>query len=125
VESAYRLRMAGAGCLAGAVVWIIGLLIAYGTRLEPLRGSLFFLNQALSFVAFACWVATIVGLRWARAAGDGKLATFALGLFAFGWIALLVSIPLGAITEYAAILPAIGGLASGIGGLLSGIAVVV
>jgi hypothetical protein len=63
-------------------------------------------------------VGAIIGLIWARAAGDGWL-----GKFAFGWIVVTVSIPIGAVTKYGNILAPIGGLTSGLGGLLAGIAI--
>ena len=124
MEHSHRIRTAGMSCVAGVVLWIIALLSEYGSGPQPAdRGTFFYLNQALFFVAAACWVVAIIGLIWARAAGDGRFGKFALGLFAFGWMVVTVAIPVGAVTEYGNILAPIGGLTSGLGGLLAGIAV--
>ncbi|HZC07017.1 MAG TPA: hypothetical protein VE338_15385 [Ktedonobacterales bacterium] len=63
---------------------------------------------------------------WARAAGDGWFGKAALGLFALGWIVLLVAAPLAWITRdnNNALFP-VGGLTATLGGLLAGVAVVI
>jgi hypothetical protein len=124
MEHSHRIRTAGTSCVTGVVLWMIAFLTEYGLGLRSAdTRTLFYLNQALFFVAAACWVVAIIGLIWARAAGDGWFGKFALGLFTFGWSVLTVSIPIGAITEYGNILAPIGGLISGLGALLAGIAI--
>lgn len=75
------------------------------------------------FVAQVGYVTGIFGLMWARAAGDEWFGKAALGLFAFGWIVLLVAAPLAWITRdnNNALFP-LGGLTATLGGLLAGVA---
>ena len=122
-----RTRRAGLACLTGALVWIVAITIEYRFGLQPPgHGTLLYLDQALFFVAQMGFVAGIIGLIGAGAAGRSRLGVGALGLFALGWIVLLVAIPLVLITgnPNLPLLP-LGGLCAGVGGLLAGIAVAV
>ena len=123
MESSHRIRTAGMSCIAGAVVWIIALVVEYSFGLKPPgTGTLFYLNQAMFLVAMGGFVMGIVGLIW----GDGWFGKLALGLFAAGWIVLIVAGIVAAINgNYDLPLFPIGGLVSTVGGLLAGIALAV
>jgi hypothetical protein len=55
MESSNRIRIAGMSCIAGVVVWLIALLMEYGSGLQsPGSGTFFYLNQALFFIGGAC-----------------------------------------------------------------------
>jgi hypothetical protein len=127
MENLNRIRTAGMVCVAGAILWIIALFIEYGLGLQPPGSStLFYLNQAMFLVAMVGFVTGIVGLMWARAAGDGWFGKIALGLFAAGWIVLIVATIVAPLTgNYDLPLFPIGGLGSTVGGLLAGVALAV
>ena len=127
METADRVRAAGMICIGASALWIVSVFIQYRYDLQPPgSGTLLYINQGMFFAAIAGWVTGIFGLIWARAAGHGWFGKLALGLFAVGWIVLLVALPLGVITDNPDLpLFPIGGLATTIGGLLAGIAVVV
>ncbi len=113
--------------MGAGLLWAAAILIEYRYGLKPPgQGTLYSINQSMFFVAQAGYLTGIFGLMWARAAGDGWFGTIALGLFAFGWAALLVAEPLAWITRNnnLALFP-IGGLTAALGALISGIAVVV
>lgn len=72
MENPSRIRATGISCITGAIVWIIALFIEYGLGLQPPgSGGLFYLKQAMFLVAMVGFLMGIVGLMWARAAGDG------------------------------------------------------
>lgn len=72
MENPSRIRATGISCITGAIVWIIALCIEYGLGLQPPgSGGLFYLKQAMFLVAMVGFLMGIVGLMWARAAGDG------------------------------------------------------
>jgi hypothetical protein len=127
MENLNRIRATGISCIAGAIVWIFALFIEYGLGLQPpSSGALFYLNQAMFLVAMTGFVLGIVGLMWAQATGDGWLGRIALGLFALGWIVLIVATIVAPLTgNYDLPLFPIGGLVATVGGLLAGVAVAV
>ncbi len=127
METTGRIRSAGMILVAASLLWIVAIFMEYSLDLQPPgSGTLYYINQAMFFVAMAGWVTGIFGLTWTRAAGDGWFGRITIGLFAFGWIVLLVALPLGVITgNNNLLLFPIGGLTSMLGGLLAGVAVVV
>ncbi|HZG67401.1 MAG TPA: hypothetical protein VEZ12_11705 [Herpetosiphonaceae bacterium] len=127
MESTDRIRRAGFSCIAAGVLWTVAAMMQGAYSLQSSSdGVLYYLNEAMYFVAHAGFVLGIFGLIWARAAGNGWFGKIALGLFALGWIVLLVGLPLKVITSNPNLpLFPIGGLATTLGGLLSGIAVAV
>ena len=126
MEGASRIRNAGRVCIAASLLWIVAIFMQYGYGLKPPgSGTLFSINQIMFSVATAGWITGIVGLLWARATGNGWFGKSALGLFAFGWIVLLVAGLLALVTgNHDLPLFPIGGLTSTVGGLLAGVAVV-
>lgn len=122
-----RIRRAGVICIAAAMMWIVALFIEYGFGLKPPgHGPLYILNQLMFFVAMSGFVTTIIGLMWARAAGDGLFGKLALGIFTVGWSLLIVAGIVALITGNPDLpLYPIGGVLSTVGGVLAGIAVVV
>jgi len=127
METTSRVRFAGICGICGSVVWIIAILVEYRFGLQPPNtGTLFYINQAMFLVAMSGFVMSIVGLMWARAAGNGWFGKIALGLFALGWIVLIIAGIMAPITgNYDLPLFPIGGLVSTVGGLLAGVAVAV
>lgn len=125
METRSRIRVAGRVLTGAGLLWAIAILIEYHYSLKPPNhGLLYALDQGMFFIAQAGYVLGIFGLMWARAAGDKWIGRVSLGLFALGWIVLLVAAPLAWITRdnNNALFP-IGGLTAMLGGLLAGIAV--
>lgn len=122
-----RIYGAGAVLIGAGLLWAVAILIEYRFSLKPPNhGTLYAINQGMFFVAQLGYVTGITGLMWARAAGDGWFGKAALGLFAFGWIVLVVAQPLAWLTRNNNLpLFPLGGLAAMLGGLLAGLAVVV
>ncbi len=126
MENTDRIRNSGIALIAGSLLWIVAILVEYTFGLKPPSSdTLFYVDQTMFFVAEAGWVTGIFGLIWARAAGEGRFGKIALGLFAFGWITLLVAALVADFTgdQNNALFP-LGGLSSALGGLLAGAAVV-
>jgi hypothetical protein len=114
--------------MGSAVLWLIALLIEYSFHLQPPgNGSLlYYLDQALFFIAMAGYVILLVGLWQARTAGDGLFGKISLGIFITGLVALLIAQIVQLLTNNADFfLFPIGGLCQLLGGLLAGIAVAV
>jgi hypothetical protein len=122
-----RVYGAGAVLIGAGLLWALAILIEYRFSLKPPNhGTLYAIDQGMFFVAQLGYVTGITGLMWARAAGDGWFGKAALGLFAFGWIVLVVAQPLAWLTRNNNLpLFPLGGLAAMLGGLLAGVAVVV
>lgn len=112
--------------IGAGMLWAVAILIEYRFGLKPPNhGNLYAVDQGMFFVAQLGYVTGIIGLMRARAAGDGWLGKAALGLFAFGWIVLVVAQLLAWVTRDNNLpLFPIGGLAAMLGGLLAGAAVV-
>ena len=127
METTQRTRDAGWIMIGAGLLWVVAILIEYRFNLKPPSyGTLYAIDQGMFFLAQLGYVTGIAGLIWAHAAGDGWFGRGALGLFAFGWLVLVVAAPLAWITRDNNLpLFPIGGLAAMLGGLLSGVAVVV
>jgi hypothetical protein len=120
-------RTAGILGMLGAVIFFLALLVEYRYGLfAPDSGTLYILNELLFMVALACMLVMLLGLRAARAGGDGRFARITLTLFpialAIMILATLISITTGNADN---ILFPLGGLSSMLFGLLAGIAVAV
>lgn len=127
MEISSRIRRTGIVLIGASLLWAAAILIEYHFRLKPPgQGTLYDINQGMFFVAQVGYLTGIFGLMWARAAGDGWFGKVSLGLFALGWMTLLVAAPLAWITRNnnLALFP-IGGLAATLGGLSAGVAVMV
>lgn len=122
-----RSSHAGQILIGAGLLWAIAIFIEYHYSLKPPNhGVLYAIDQGMFFIAEAGYVIGIFGLIWAKAAGNGRFGKFALGLFALGWIVLLVAAPLAWITRDNNLpLFPVGGLAAMLGGLLAGTAVVI
>lgn len=121
-------RVSGEIGMVSAVLWIIALLIEYNFHLRPPgNGSLlYYLNQAMFFIAMVGYVILLVGLWQARAAGNGLFGKISLGIFITGLVALLIAQIVQLLTNNADFfLFPIGGICQLFGGLLTGIAVAV
>lgn len=127
MESSRRIRSAGWILIGAGLLWAVAILIEYRFGLKPPNhGALYAVDQGMFFVAQLGYVTGIFGLMWARAAGDRWLGKATLGLFALGWILLVIAAPLAWITRDNNLpLFPIGGLAAMIGGLLAGVALVI
>lgn len=126
MESTRRIRGAGWVLIGAGLLWAVAIFIEYRFNLKPPNhGTLYAIDQGMFFVAQLGYVIGIAGLMWAHAAGERWFGKLALGLFAFGWIVLVVAAPLAWITRNNNLpLFPIGGLAAMLGGLLAGVAVV-
>lgn len=127
MESANRIRSAGTVLIGAGALWAVAIVIEYTFGLKPPNhGTLYAIDQGMFFLAQAGFITGIFGLMRARAAGDGWFGRLALGLFALGWIVLLIAEPLAWITRDNNLpLFPIGGLVAALGGLLAGVAVVI
>lgn len=127
MKNTNRIRRAGRILIAAGLLWAVAIVIEYRFGLKPPgHSTLYYINQSMFFVAQAGYVTGIIGVIWARAAGDGWFGKLALSLFVFGWVVLLVAQPLAWITgNNNLLLFPVGGLAALVGGLLAGVAVVV
>ena len=130
MENTDRVRRAGMVCVAAAALWIVSLCIEFGFGLEPPgSGTLYSVNQSMFHVAMSGFVVGIVGLIWARAAGNGWFGTIALGLFALAWSGLIVDGVLPPVIAATGLpqdaVQPIFGLTATFGAVLSGIAVAV
>ena len=126
VKNANRIRTAGLLGMFGAVLFLVNLFVEYSLGLQPPgSGALYYANQGMFFIAMLCYVIVIVGLMWAKAAGDGWFGKISLGVFASGWTLLLAAeiVLLTLVDNPSMVLFPIGGLISMFGGLLAGIAV--
>jgi hypothetical protein len=126
MESSRWARSAGWVLIGAGLLWAAAILIEYRFGLKPPNhGALYAVDQGMFFVAQLGYVTGIIGLMRARAAGEGWFGKGALGLFALGWIVLIIAAPLAWITRDNNLpLFPIGGLAAMVGGLLAGVAVV-
>jgi len=122
-------RKAGVAGMAGAVMWIIALIIEYSFGLFPPDGSgpLYVTNQTLSFVAMGAIVVGILGIMWGGGV-SGRFGKIGIWLFALGYGLIIVG---GIMALYAGaddspifIVFPLGGLMMDVGALLTGIAVV-
>ncbi|HEX9036015.1 MAG TPA: hypothetical protein VF808_03405 [Ktedonobacterales bacterium] len=127
IETSRRGRGAGVVLIGAGLLWAIAILIEYRYGLKPPNhGALYALDQDMFFVAELGYVTGILGLMWVGAAGAGWFGRVALGLFALGWIILVIAAPLAWITrDNNLLLFPIGGLTAMLGGLLAGVAVIV
>ncbi len=109
----------------GAALFFVGLLIEYRYGLfPPGSGTLYVINSMMFFVAMACILLMLWGMRQARAGGNGRFARITLTIFPIGWGALIVggivSLTTGNVDNF--FFP-LGGLTVMVFGLLAGIAV--
>jgi hypothetical protein len=79
-----RVRLAGAAGITGAVLWAVGLLLQDSTSLTNPGSPLYSVGQVIFIIAQAAWVVCIVGLIWAGAGGNGRLARSAPVVMAAG-----------------------------------------
>lgn len=122
-----RIYGAVAVLISAGLLWAVAILSEYRFSLKPPNhGTLYAIDQGMFCVAQLGYVTGIAGLIWAHAAGDGWFGKASLGLFAFGWIVLVVAQPLAWLTRNNNLpLFPLGGLAAMLGGLLAAVAVVV
>lgn len=112
--------------MAGAVIFILNLVIEYRFDLfPPGSGPLYVANQLGFFAGMIGLLIMLVGLWRARAAGDGWFGRLALGLFITAWSLLILGGFISLFTGNSdSFLQPIGGLGGLLGALLTGIAVV-
>lgn len=111
--------------MAGAVFFIINLMIEYRYDLfPPDSGPAFVANQLGFFAGMIGLLIMLVGMWRARAAGDGRFGRLALGFFIAAWATLILGGFISLFTGADSFLVAIGGLGGLLGALLTGVAVV-
>jgi hypothetical protein len=114
--------------MVSAVVWLAALTIEYTFHLQPPGNDslLYYLDQALFFVAMTGYVILVWGLVQAKAAGNGVFGKISPGILIAGLAALLIAQIVSMLTNNPDFfLFPIGGLLQMLGGLLTGIAVVI
>jgi len=117
-------RVAGLSGMAGAVIWIIAVIMQASLGLNgPDSGLLYNLNELIYSVGMIGILIGILGLLWGDAV-KGTFGKIAVILFALGYV-LLVSANLLALSTGSEnqILYPIGGIASLLGAVFTGIAV--
>ena len=124
-----RVQLAGIAGMAGAVLWIISIVLEYSLGLEPPgSGALFVANQVLAFTALAATSLGFVGLLWGGAL-TGWLGKLAVGFYVLAYALIIIAgmVALFISNEESAIflLFPIGGLLSTLGVVLTGIAVAI
>jgi hypothetical protein len=120
-------RIPGVVGMVSAVIWLIALFIEYRYGLQPPgNGSvLYYVDQALFFVALAGYLVMLLGLWRSKAAGAGFFGKISLGIFITGLIALLIAQIVDLVVKNPDFfLFPVGGIFQLLGGLLTGVAVV-
>ncbi len=85
METTDRIRRAGFSCIAAGVLWTVAAMMQGAYSLQSSSdGVLYYLNEAMYFVAQAGFVLGIFGLIWARAAGNGWFGKIALHIDRLG-----------------------------------------
>ena len=132
MRNARFVKAAGVAGMFGAALWLVALFIEYAYDLFSCTGALCGANQGMFLVAQLCYLVVIAGLMRAGAAGDGWFGRISLGLFFFGWAALVsgllvsaLGLPVPPEVPVFDLLVLIGAIASTLGGFLVGIAVAV
>ena len=125
----HRVQLAGTVGMAGAVLWIISIVLEYSLGLQPPgSGVLFVTNQFLAFVALAATSLGFVGLVWGGAL-QGRLGKIAVTLYVLAYTLIIMGgiLALFITSEDSPIflLFPIGGLLSTVGVVLTGILVVI
>jgi hypothetical protein len=120
-------RRAGMAGIAGAVLWIIGIIWEYGLGLQPPgEGPMFVANQLLFLMAMAGIAVGYLGVLWGNGI-SGRFGKISTGMVALGYLLLIVVsfLQLFLTNEESPIfiLFPIGGLLMAFGVLMTGIGV--
>jgi hypothetical protein len=121
---AHKAALAG---MAGAVIWILGIIVEYAFGLQPsgAEGLLFVANQLMFYVAMAAIAFGYLGIYWGSGVGSrfGRIST---GMVALGYLLLIIASIFGLFMDEGDsplfILFPIGGMMMALGVLLTGIA---
>jgi len=125
MKSENNTRLFALSGMAGAAFFFLNLIVEYRYDLfPPALGPLAVVNQLGFFVAMIGLLIMLIGLWWARAAGEGRFGRLALGLFIAAWSVLILGGFISLFTDAGLILQPVGGLGGLLGALLTGIAVV-
>jgi hypothetical protein len=119
-------RAAAVTGMASAFIWLVSLEIEYAFHLRPPgNGSLlYYLDQALFFMAMVGYVILLLGLWQSQAAGNAIFGKISLGIFIAGLAALLIAQSVQILTDNPDFfLFPIGGILQLLGGLMTGISV--
>jgi len=120
-----RARLASALGMFGAFFFFVGLLIEYRYDLfPPGSGLLYTLNQLQFFLAMACILVMLWGIRAEKVGGNGRFPRISLTLFPIGWGLVILGGLLNLLTGSAdnPLIP-LGALTMVIFGLAAGVAV--
>lgn len=121
-------RKAGMVGMAGAVLWMIGVIMQYSLGLfGPDSGALWVVHELIAFVALAGMITGFLGLIWGGAV-ESRFGKTAVYLYAISWGLIIIAGLVGLLPQTADspifILYPIGGMLSDVGALLTGIAVI-
>jgi hypothetical protein len=124
MKDTYRVRIGALLGIGGAVLWFIAVLVQQGLALQAPGTPGYAALQALYALAFLGILGSILGLRWSGAAGSGRFATIATGIYVAGMVGFVLSAAISTVTgnEDIPIAP-FAALITNIGALLTGIAV--
>lgn len=115
---------AGALGVLGGLLWVGALLAEYRFDLFPPGGGAAYVADQLAFaLAMLCYIAVLLGLRRSGAPGSGRGARMVVLVWAVGWALAFVGLVSSLIApDFPAVevLPALGGLVTGIFGLTTG-----
>ncbi len=95
-----RAHLVGAAGIIGAALWAVGLLLQDSLSLTKPGNPLYAADQIVFILAQTAWIICILGLIWAGAMGEGRLARSAavvmaagMALWPIGSLLALVGVP--------------------------------
>ena len=88
-----QVRNSSIAGMVSAVLWSLALMIEYRFGLQPPGdgSTLYYIDQALFFIALAGYLVMLLGLWQSKAAGEGIFGKISVGLFIAGLAALLMA----------------------------------
>src|SRR6266700_4126987 len=121
-----RVRLAGAGAIAGGLLWSAAIVVQQaGSCLEPRSGAGFFVVQAIVLLACAGFLVGVQGLDWARAVGAGRFGRWSVRAFEVGIaLEILASAMILATRSDESPLFPLGGVVMAVAGVLTGVAAI-
>ncbi len=122
-----RAHLAGAAGIIGAALWAVGLLLQDSLSLTKPGNPLYAADQVVFILAQTAWVICILGLIWAGALGEGRLArstavvmAAGMALWPIGSLLALVGVPADFLIPVAVLVFTIGSILTTIAILVVG-----
>jgi hypothetical protein len=120
-----RIRLAGAGAIAGGLLWSAAIVLERGfSYLKPGDGTGYYVVQAMAMLAFIGFLVGVQGLDWLKAAGTDRFGRWSLWAFKIGLVLLILAGMSILITrsDESPLFP-LGGLIIAVAGVLTSVAV--